>query len=1350
MTRTITWLHLSDLHARMRDDWDAKLITDTLILDLRSMQRDYRLRPDLIFFTGDIAYGAANGERMEDQYARVRTFLDSVRKSFEPELATRDIYIVPGNHDVDRNEITPDQTNWLRHRDRTLPEILHAMRDGKKQWRAWMERLTAYRNFIKAYGLLHLTPDDPHLIWADSKDIASLRVGIAGFNSVWSSADQEDKGKLWCGVEWQVSELVRKMGPVDLSFALIHHPGNWFTPHEDPAAMRYLQQMFPVILHGHEHADWIQVDRDGRVIISAGACYQCSWMENGYSFGTLDIDNRLSSVWLRQWDRTGRGWVARNIANKTRDGCWPLGKLNWLSQVIASEPLPVNGSGSVSSGYSGDHDSEVADHYTQRFCKNVIDQHDVLELFGCDIPRELQRHLLSVAYISLNLTTTGSLEEDAGDDEEKPVESTRLSEVQVGDEPALKTASIGEVLGSFSPSKARLLIHGPAGAGKSTLLRWCAIRAAHNMLATGDADRSEHDAPGSAADPTRLSMAWRNKVPILIRLRDCPSGRLPAAADLPRFLAKHLPSAPTDWMTTILANGQALVLFDGVDEVHRDKRPQLAEEISLLVRTYPECTYVVSTRPGAVEDGWLDRLDFTEAQVEPMSRGDREEFIDRWYRSAALELRHRPRPGEDLAQTASRLKIDLAAQSELAALATNPLLCAMICALYRERQERLPETSSELCEALCHMLIHRRERESPGLEDAHFVTVWRELSYSQKKGLLSDLAWHMVKAGDSLITDNIAAKLVAEGLASTPGRSEREASEVLAALVERSGVLRPAGDDRVDFLHNTLKEYLAADVVVESGQWQVLADHADDAAWQPVILFALSLAGAAFNSSLVGSLLDRAQESTRRTSSRGSRNLTKAERAALTAAKRREFFLVRCRSVAKRLASEVSTKIDRIARNFLPPATMLETEALAQVGQRILLYSSKNLGDPTWWQRQTSPMCVRCLRLLRKIDGPQAKAILMRIKILPSGYPQLHAEWFMASSELASNEMPSWPFHYGNSNINLSYSNVRDLGPLAALSDIDTLNISFTRVADLSPVSHLTTIRRLEAAQCPLSDISPLSELSTLAYLNLASTRIDSLTSLKKLKLLKYLNLNGTAIKDLAPLNELIALEEIHLVRAFVEDLSALVNLKHLKHLSLAQSKNADIRSLAKLASLEVLDLTSASVDLEPLTQLTSLRRLSLRQMQGDDYGFLAKLTTLKELDLMGTQIVDLAPLEGLRELERLTLWGTRISNVRVLASLSALKNLDLEGTQVTDLAPLSLLPLEVLDLFGTRGCSMKPLAEIQSLHRLILDSDTFPVDDIKKFTERRPDVVIVRRRPDRSEELWAHRGRALIDETGG
>src|SRR5271165_1580209 len=100
---------------------------------------------------------------------------------------------------------------------------------------------------------------------------AGVRIGIAGLNSAWSCADNQDKAKLWCGVDWQIPQLKRRLGPVAFSFALIHHPGNWFTDREDPSAMRRLRQEFPILLHGHEHREWVEVDSDGHLVLSAGA-----------------------------------------------------------------------------------------------------------------------------------------------------------------------------------------------------------------------------------------------------------------------------------------------------------------------------------------------------------------------------------------------------------------------------------------------------------------------------------------------------------------------------------------------------------------------------------------------------------------------------------------------------------------------------------------------------------------------------------------------------------------------------------------------------------------------------------------------------------------------------------------------------------------------------------------------------------------------------------------------------------------------------------------------------------------------------------------------------------------------
>ena len=83
MTKTLTWLHLSDLHAgKPGHGWDARRVTDTLVEDLARMQANHNLRPDFIIFTGDAAFGQLGpgpGQTLTDQFALAQDFFEAVR-----------------------------------------------------------------------------------------------------------------------------------------------------------------------------------------------------------------------------------------------------------------------------------------------------------------------------------------------------------------------------------------------------------------------------------------------------------------------------------------------------------------------------------------------------------------------------------------------------------------------------------------------------------------------------------------------------------------------------------------------------------------------------------------------------------------------------------------------------------------------------------------------------------------------------------------------------------------------------------------------------------------------------------------------------------------------------------------------------------------------------------------------------------------------------------------------------------------------------------------------------------------------------------------------------------------------
>ncbi len=337
---TLVWLHLSDLHlCRAKTGWDAHRVLDCLRDDLRLMESTCGLTPQFVFFTGDAAFGhvgSGKGESLVEQFDDAHRLLEEVRGVFQREIPRANVFLVPGNHDVDRREVAPDQTDWLdRQTDaQTITDLIHG---GGTQWRRYMDRLSAYRAALARHGYDHLLQDSDRLIYAAIREIGNLKVGIAGFNSAWSCGRDAERGHLWLGGDWQIGELTQQLAGAHLRIALMHHPLGWFVEYEDPVLRAELEREFTFLLHGHEHQGWVDAKMDGHVRIAAAACYARSTHENGYNFVQLNLTTGEGAVWLRRYDSQGGGWVPRVLAHQTdNNGMWRLGRLSrlqpWLQQ----------------------------------------------------------------------------------------------------------------------------------------------------------------------------------------------------------------------------------------------------------------------------------------------------------------------------------------------------------------------------------------------------------------------------------------------------------------------------------------------------------------------------------------------------------------------------------------------------------------------------------------------------------------------------------------------------------------------------------------------------------------------------------------------------------------------------------------------------------------------------------------------------------------------------------------------------------------------------------------------------------------------------------------------------------
>ena len=205
---------------------------------------------------------------------------------------TENLFIVPGNHDVNRENVASAITDWLEGCAKKpgligLHEIQEMLRKRDRNWQLCMERLQDYHAFLMGAGLIHLLQDNDRLIYGVVREVRGTTVGVAGLNSAWSCVRDSEKGKMWLGGHWQIETLRPKVANADVKVALMHHPPNWFGETEDPSLNREFERTFHFLLHGHEHQNWVTEYGDKHVRIAAGVCYGSSSSESGYNLFVL-------------------------------------------------------------------------------------------------------------------------------------------------------------------------------------------------------------------------------------------------------------------------------------------------------------------------------------------------------------------------------------------------------------------------------------------------------------------------------------------------------------------------------------------------------------------------------------------------------------------------------------------------------------------------------------------------------------------------------------------------------------------------------------------------------------------------------------------------------------------------------------------------------------------------------------------------------------------------------------------------------------------------------------------------------------------------------------------------------
>ena len=827
----LTWLHLSDLHAcNPKHGWDAARVTRTLVDDLNLLQQKHGLRPDLIFFTGDAAFGNLGkdgGKSLREQFDEFAAFMDQVRAAFEPAVLKSNVFIVPGNHDVDRDEVTESQTQWLASH-RSAEPVLQLIHGGKAEWRRYMERLKDYRAFLQRHGLDHLLADPERLVYSQTRSVDGIAVGIAGFNSAWSCGRDREKGQLWLGGRWQYGVLTGQLPVADFRIALMHHPPDWLSEHENPTFGRMLQQDFRFLLHGHEHQPWMQTTDDGYVVASAAACYQRADQENGYNLVRLDPGQGSGEAWLRTFDDATGKWGPRSMPERTDERGVQRLNLPWLGQSLVEAEAPravdplavVAGVRALAAAEEDPWQAEL-----ERYLRKLRAAHRELPVIGY----ETQVHLpilLDEVYIPLTARFDRHMQ-PGRDEEAGTVRALPESEATERRVPFDGVLSLAKEQGYSG-----VVVIGDPGSGKTTLLR-------HFVLAATDA----------ALGPAMLGLPAAT-VPVLVELRRLQDPAAGLKAALEETVARVDPALDAATFSRELLRRQPLlILIDGLDEVADEaQRAKVSRWVEEAVRQQEESRFVVTCRyAGYRGDAQLQQR-FLRFDVEELEEEQARRFIGAWYRAVEYEDLRRKEPTEaedsvrekaerEAAEAAAKLEADVFVEAgdprlqRLRDLVRNPLMLQILC-LVHHNGKQLPKRRVELYRE-CLVVLLELWRNAIGLK--------MEISAREAQQLLQPVAWwlQVSQRRDALFAD-MAAHMAAP--LRHLGRDPQDAARLLATFRDRSGVLVSLGQGAHSFLHLSLQEYLAACHVQNHPELlEELARHFGNSWWREVTLLVVAL-----------------------------------------------------------------------------------------------------------------------------------------------------------------------------------------------------------------------------------------------------------------------------------------------------------------------------------------------------------------------------------------------------------------------------------------------------------------------------------------------------------------------------
>lgn len=313
----ISILHLSDLHFK-ETNVAQDIVLDTLVKTIEeSVNPKYKI--NVIIITGDIAY---SGKRKE--YLNAKDTIDKIARICK--IKNNRIFIVPGNHDVDRSKIGQGHIDWW-YDCKDENEIIRNL-SSQDSFPKIICKLDEYFSFVREYldPTIQLGKFGEYIceIVDDEENSSPIKVKIVGLNSaLFCGYDGDDKSKIVLGLE-QINSCSSNLNRQnEIIISCLHHPITHFHSCEQPT-ISTLERFSDIILLGHVHEQDNSIkwgaDSKDTIISNSGAAFERRDTQNGFSIIELDSCTLKSSIRFYKYLPQRNNWIPNKDINSETNG----------------------------------------------------------------------------------------------------------------------------------------------------------------------------------------------------------------------------------------------------------------------------------------------------------------------------------------------------------------------------------------------------------------------------------------------------------------------------------------------------------------------------------------------------------------------------------------------------------------------------------------------------------------------------------------------------------------------------------------------------------------------------------------------------------------------------------------------------------------------------------------------------------------------------------------------------------------------------------------------------------------------------------------------------------------------